>query len=166
MVIYPDLITFREFYSYYIKKQIEEYNDIVLITPFYETIDSVRRALSNGHMAIDVAKYEEEGTLIIIDSFKKYFGQEESDWYFKERMVKHAKKLGKSGFSIIGDTGAFPHINKSKELVDYELSLPCKYEIDLKGFCLYHQKDFNKLYKDQKQKLIEHHGMTIRIESY
>jgi DcmR-like sensory protein len=163
MVIYSDLTTLREFYAYYIKKRIEEYNDIVLFAPFYETTDSVRQTLSKGHMAIDVCKYEEEGTLVIVDSLKNYFSQEESDWFFKERMVKQAKKIGKSGFSIIGDIGAFPYVKNLNKLVDYELSLPCQYEIDLKGFCLYHQNDFNILSKDQKQKLIEHHGLTIRI---
>ena len=163
MVIYSDLTTLREFYSYYIKKRIEEYNDIVLFAPFYETTDSVRRTLSEGHMTIDVSKCEEEGTLVIIDSLKNYFSPKESDWSFKERMVKHAKKIGKSGFSIIGDVGAFPYVKKSNKLVDYELSLPCKYEMALKGFCLYHQNDFNILSDDQKQKLIEHHGLAIRI---
>jgi hypothetical protein len=164
MVIYSDLTTLREFYSYYIKKRIEEYNDFVLFAPFYETTDSVRRTLSEGHMAIDVSKYEEEGILVIIDSLKKYFSQQESDRSFKERMVKHAKKIGKRGFSIIGDIGAFPYVKKSIKLVDYELSLPGQYEIALKGFCLYHQNDFNTLSEDQKQKLIDHHGLTIRID--
>jgi hypothetical protein len=41
--------------------------------------------------------------------------------------------------------------------------LPGQYKIALKGFCLYHQNDFNTLSEDQKQKLIEHHGLTIRI---
>jgi hypothetical protein len=69
-------------------------------------------------MTIDVSKYEEEGILVIIDSLKNYFSQEESDWSFKERMVKHAKKIGKRGFSIIGDVGAFPYVKKVNKLVD------------------------------------------------
>ena len=56
-------------------------------------------------------------------------------------------------------------ISKHEELVDYELSLPTKYEdgIALKGFCLYHQKDFDKFSDEQKQKLIEHHGKALKI---
>jgi len=53
MIIYPDLTTLREFYSCYIKKQIEENNEVVLFTPFYETTDSVRQILSEGHTAIE-----------------------------------------------------------------------------------------------------------------
>jgi hypothetical protein len=33
----------------------------------------------------------------------------------------------------------------------------------MKGFCLYHQKDFDKFSDDQQQKLIEHHGKAIKI---
>jgi len=55
-------------------------------------------------------------------------------------------------------------INKSNDLVDYELSLPTKYDVQMKGFCLYHQKkDFDKFSDEQKQKLIEHHGKALRI---
>ena len=169
MIIYPDLATLREFYSYYIKKQIEQNNEIVLISPFYETTDSVRQILSEGHTAIeDVSKYENENFLIIIDALKNYFQKDEgdeTDWSFKERMVKNAKKKGKSGFSILGDMGAFNYKGKIKELVDYELSLPAKYDIDIRGFCLYHQKDFDRFAEEQKQKLVDHHGMVIKIET-
>jgi hypothetical protein len=43
--------------------------------------------------------------------------------------------------------------------------LPPKYDdgIALKGFCLYHEKDFDKFSDAQKQKLIEHHGKALRI---
>jgi hypothetical protein len=169
MVIYPDLTTLREFYSYYIKKQIEENNEVVLFTPFYETTDSVRQILSEGHTAIeDVSTYENENFLIITDALKKYFKKDEgdeTDWSFKERMVKHAKKKGKRGFSILGDMGAFNYKGKINELVDYELSLPSKYDIDMKGFCLYHQKDFDRFEDEQKQRVVEHHGIAMRIET-
>jgi hypothetical protein len=43
-----------------------------------------------------------------------------------------------------------------KDLVDYELSLPTNYNDDsiaMKGFCLYHQKDFDNFSDAQKQNL-------------
>ena len=43
IIIYPDLFTLRELYSNYIKKQIEENNEMILINPFYETPDSVNK---------------------------------------------------------------------------------------------------------------------------
>ncbi len=167
MIIYPDLSTLREFYSHYTHKQIQENSnndEVILINPFYETSDSVRQVLSEGHTAIDVNKHEkEEKTLLIIDSFTRYFDTQDSDWSLKERMVNHVKKLGKRGFSILGDTGAYPFKGQYKELVDYELSLPAEYDIAIKDFCLYHQKDLDRFSEEQKQKLIDHHSMTIKI---
>lgn len=90
---------------------------MILINPFYETIDSVRQFLSIGPKAIDVDKYErEEKTLVIIDSLEKYTGQkkelevtreegkrkesilkvgemkDESNWWLdNEQMIKHAR---------------------------------------------------------------------------
>lgn len=166
LIIYSDLLTLREFYSHYIKNQIKDHNGTVLFTPFYETADRVRQTLSEGHAAIDVSKFEEEETLFITDALKKYFQETEeevTDWSFLKEMVKQAKKRGRNGFSVLGDLGAFQYKGKIKELVDHELSLPTKFDIDLKGFCLYNEKDFERFAEEQKQKLIEHHGMAIKI---
>jgi hypothetical protein len=59
--------------------------------------------------------------------------------------------------------GAYCHRSKDDELVNYELSLPTKYDVQMKGFCLYHQKDFDKFSEEQKQKLIEHHDKALKI---
>lgn len=80
-----------------------------------------------------------------------------------EKVVNHAKKTGRSGLSVLGDIGAYPYKSKYKELVKYELSLPTKFGLPMKGFCLYHQKDFDKFSNEQKQKLIEHHGKALKI---
>jgi hypothetical protein len=71
--------------------------------------------------------------------------------------------MGKSGLSVLADMGAYPHKSKYNELVDYELSLPTKFDVPMKGFCLYHQKDFDKFSEEQKQKLINHHGKALQI---
>ncbi|CAN5828937.1 hypothetical protein BH23THE1_BH23THE1_31220 [soil metagenome] len=71
--------------------------------------------------------------------------------------------MGKSGVSILGDAGAFLFIQRIKDLVSCELSLPSKYDMDLKRLCLYHKKDFNRLSKDQKQKLVNHHSIVMKI---
>jgi hypothetical protein len=47
------------------------------------------------------------------------------------------------------------------------MSLPTKYDDDnmkLKGFCFYHQEDFDRrLSKEEKQKLLEHHGKALIV---
>ena len=162
LIVYPDLTTLREMYSKYIQKQINENNETILINPFYETTDSVRQILSKN--GINVSKYEKEKGLVIIDSLQEYFGSQ-PDMLFKRNLVNYAKQTGKNGISIIGDIGAYPHKSKHNDLVDYELSLPTEFDVDMKGFCLYHQKDFNKFSDKQKQELIKHHGKALKIES-
>ena len=156
LVIYPDLTTLREFYSYYIQKSIEEKNEVIQIAPFYETEDSVRYTLSEGHRAIkDIEKLEDEKSLVIVDSLKNYMKREQKvcNRSFKEMMVNHAKKIGKNRFSILGDMSGFYFNSRTQDLVEYELSLPRKYNIDLKGFCLYHKDDFNRLKTRAKTKV-------------
>ena len=163
MIIYPDLHTLRELYSNYVNNQIEENDEIVLINPFYETTGSVRQVLSQGNPSLDISKHEKEKSLIIIDSLEEYFGQQE-DMSFKKSLANQAKEIGRNGLSILGDLGAYTHKSKQDDLVDYELSLPTKYnDVAMKGFCLYHQKDFDKFSDEQKQKLTEHHGKAIKI---
>ena len=166
MIIYPDLDALRELYSNYVHKQIKENNEIVLVNPFYETTHSVRQVLSQHDHGMNVSEYEKEKSLIIADALERYFGEQNiDDKSFKINLVNHAKKIGKNGLSMLGDMGAYHHKSKTDELVDYELSLPRKYEdgIALKGFCLYHQKDFDKFSDEQKQKLVEHHGKALKI---
>jgi hypothetical protein len=162
LIVYPDLTTLREMYSQYVQREIKSSNnEIILINPFYETTDSVRQNLSKS--GINVSKYEKEKGLVIIDSLKEYFGSQ-PDMLFKRSLVDYAKQMGKNGLSIIGDIGAYTHRSKHNELVEYELSLPTKFDVDMKGFCLYHQKDFNKFSDKHKLQLIKHHGKAIEIE--
>jgi hypothetical protein len=167
MIIYPNLDTFRQLYSDYTYKQLKENNEIVLVNPFYETADSVRHFLSEkdekDNPVLDVSKYEKEGALIIADSLKEYLS-EQPHMHLKESSANYIK-MGKNGLSVLADMGAYAHKSKYKELVDYELSLPTKYndDVPMKGFCLYHKEDFDRFSDEQKQKLIEHHGKALKI---
>jgi MEDS: MEthanogen/methylotroph, DcmR Sensory domain len=168
LVIYPDLTTLREFYSYYIQKNIEEKNEVVQIASFYETEGAVRQTLSKGHMAItDVEKFENENTLVIVDSHKKYLHCKnvKSTFNANKRLVEYSKTIRKKGVSVLGDIGAFLFENRIQDLIKYELFLPKKFvNMNLKGICLYHKNDFDRLTIEQKQKLATHHGMAMEIE--
>jgi len=110
LVVYEDLVILREFYSQYVKKGIEERNEVIQLAPFYETEDSVRKTLSEGHISIDIAKWEKvEKSLIIVDSLKKYTGNvsPESDYDYNKYLVEYAKAMEKSGLSIIADKAPF-----------------------------------------------------------
>jgi hypothetical protein len=163
LIIYPNLDTIRQLYASYTNKQIQENNEIVLVNPFYETTESTRQVLSQRNPDLDVLKHEKEKSLIIVDSLEEYFGKPLDGMPFKRSLANHAKKIGKNGLSILGDIGAYLYKSKSEDLVDYESSLPAKFDLPMKGFCLYHQKDFDSFSREQKQKLNEHHGMVLNI---
>ena len=93
---------------------------------------------------------------------KEYFGNPHH-MYFKKSLANHARQIGKNCLSVLADMGAYPYKSKSNDLVDYESSSPTQYNMPLKGFWLYHQKDFDRFSHEQKQKLIEHHGKAIEI---
>jgi hypothetical protein len=162
MIIYPDLNTLRMLYPQYIQKQIEGNNEIVLVNPFYETAAATRLLISQANPDMDVPKREREKSLIVIDSLEEYFG-ERADMPFKKNLARHAEKTGRTGISILGDIGSYLYKSKHKDLVDYESSLPLKFDVPMKGFCLYHLKDFETFTDEQKQKLIQHHSKTLRI---
>ncbi len=166
LIVYPDLTTLREFYSHYIQRQVEVRNEAVKMASFYETLDSVRRTLSGVHGSMDVGRLERERTLAIVDSLNEYFADGEYakfDLDDYKRMIGDAKALGKSGCSVLDDTGAFPYEGRTRDLVEYEMFMPSRFDVDMKGICLYHQQDFNRLAAEQKKKLAEHHGMAMRI---
>jgi hypothetical protein len=87
---------------------------------------------------------------------------------FVEQTVGYAKKLGKSGLSVLADMGSFFYYDKKDDLLQYEIALPFKYKnMNLKGFCVYHKLDFDRrLTEKERQILLEYHGKTlIRLPS-
>jgi len=140
------------------KAHIVENNDeIVIILPYYETTDTVRRVLSENSARIDVRKYEKENSLVIIDSFKAYFRSAVNIMTFFKSLVERAHQLGKNGVGVFGDIGSISH------LINYETSLPPKFDIKLKGFCCYNMADYNRLTEMQKQKLLDQHSKELVV---
>ena len=162
LVVYPDLVTFRETYSQYVKEAMKD-NEIVIILPFYETVNDVRRIMSEDGLGISVRRYEKEQSLLIMDSLKAYFGLKFGLIPFLNQTVEYAKKSGKDGVTVIGDMGSFFYSqNANSNLLQYEMTLPEVFEdMNLKGFCFYHRRDFNgRLTEQEKKALLEHHGKT------
>jgi MEDS: MEthanogen/methylotroph, DcmR Sensory domain len=165
LVLYPDLLTLRELYSLYARSALAN-SEIVLILPYLETADSVRQILSEDSANIDVRKYEKEQSLLIIDSLKGYFGLQEGLIPFLLQTADFARKSGKS-LSVLSDMGSFFYYNKKDDLLQYEMSLPSRYEeMNLKGFCAYHLRDFDVRFSEkERQDLIKHHGKTLMLLS-
>ena len=177
LIIYPGLTVLRQIYSRYIKTQLEENNELIFVIPYYETTDKVRYILnekindnnndssSSSIIYVDVRKYEKEGSLVIIDSVRAYFKSKIGLESFIQKLVKQAESLGKSAVSVIADSGSFSLFGIMDKLIEYELSLPSKYDIALKRFCICNQKDFDRFTEEQKQMLLRHHGNTLFVTS-
>jgi hypothetical protein len=188
ILIYPSIEVFRRLYTNYVKKQLKDGSGITIIISYYETSSKVKEVLSaslrdisgikdnkgyNPGMEDNISEYLKEESLIIRDSVNAYFGpfdriDKNIFMNFIRDLVKKAKNSGKKGISVIADVGSFyHHSGETQDLVDYELSLPSKYDDDLKlnGFCAYHKQDFNRrLTEEQKQSLIHHHGQLLIVE--
>ena len=165
LVIYPDLITLRKLYSHYIKTALYNKNEIVIVLPFYETADTVRKILAQDGANIDVRNMKgEQQLLVIIDSLKGYFGSPEGLVPFVRQTMDYAKAVGKSGIVVFADLGSFFYYDTPEDFVlEYEKSLPLIYDgTNLKGFCLYHEKDFSVRFTgDQQNELQKHHGKSL-----
>jgi hypothetical protein len=140
VVVYRDHDSFRKIYSQHAKSRIEN-NEVVILLPYYETTDRARAALSQA--GVDVKAQEGGGFLVIMDSYAAYLGfQQDSELFFR-RLMSHAIVSGKSGICIIADMGAFFLIDRVAEIAAGR--------IKVRGFCAYHQRDFEKLSEGQRK---------------
>ena len=161
LLIYPNLRLLTEIYSQYFKTRLDANKEIILFLSTYQSVNCVRRNLRE--IDLDVAKCEEDGSLVIIDSVSGYFGSEVDVLCLVKILSKRAQNQSRIGCFIIADMGSFYLIRMVNELVKYEASMPLKFDtykngmINSKAFCTYHQKDFDSLTEDQKQLLFAHH---------
>ncbi len=124
IIIYNDVDELGQLYAPMCKKLLEDRNEIVIFLTHYETVETVASAIKK--IGVDTEKYEEEHSLIIMDSAMGFFDSENvtdiAD--VTEFMAKHIKNLNKNGISLIADMGPFFYYrNKNKELLHYEKSL-------------------------------------------
>jgi len=158
LIVYPNQGVLRELFTKYVKRQIEDENKTVLILPHYETIDSLKRILLGADNDKDMMKKYKD-SLIVMDSIKGHFGADDH-MVFVNKLVNRAE----NGVLVIADAGPFFHLNKKEKLVGHELSMPSRFDTDLKRFCVFHEQDFDTLAEEQKQKLVNHHGQVLMIK--
>src|SRR5215212_7290520 len=89
IVVYPNVEILRETYFHYIKRLLEDNNEMVIFLPYYESAESVKKILSSfsiqsnneddkkgnnqkNSSSIDVKRYTHNGSLVIIDSQKAF----------------------------------------------------------------------------------------------
>jgi hypothetical protein len=179
IVIYPNLQTFREIYTQYVKDQLakagnEDDNStrneqlkprIILIATFYETVNSVKHNLSA--VGVDVQSHIYNGSLVIVDAFSSYYPDINGMKKLVASLSQRARKEGRVGVTAIVDMGyffLFGGDGRATELINYEASLPPKTEGgNVKGFSCYHGGNYDTLKDNQKKELAQRGKKLLEV---
>jgi hypothetical protein len=160
LVVYPCLGQFEEFYIECCKDSILQRNEIFILVTYYQHVSAVRKKI---HLAgIETARYENDGTLVILDSETAYQpALEEGAKYginiLTRMMTKQVRVRNKKGITLLSDLGTFILNNRIPDLLSYELSLPVRFDYNVRPFCFYHKDDFNILQEEERRKIYDHH---------
>lgn len=162
ILIYDDLAGFRQVYSQYAGMSLPE-DEIVLLATQYESIDRVKNNLMDA--GINVPRHVKEGTLFVIDAQQGYCGGDvKGTFKLAMTLVSRVKKEKRRGFTWMGDMGSFFGFHKIHDMMDYELSVPQKFEDVMKTVCCYHARDFENLGSQQQEALLDHHYKSILVK--
>lgn len=173
IIIYPNLQSFRQIYTKYVKDQLakeeDEDNDnsrgnkqlksrITLIGTFYETVESVKHHLSAVGVQ-DIQSLIDNGSLVIVDAFSAYYPDINGMKKLVASLSERARKEGRVGVTAIVEMGyffLFGGDGRATELINYEASLPPKTEGgNVKGLSCYHGGNYNTLKHNQKKELAQ-----------
>jgi hypothetical protein len=185
ILVYPNTQTFRQIYTKYVKEQlmsarkqeVEEENNnnsnnnninssrdnneqpksrIILISPFYETTDSVKHHLSAFGVE-NVQGLIDSGSLVIADSFHSFFPDSNGMKKLIDSLSQRARKEGIAGVTAIVDVGfffLFGGDSKAADLISYETSLaPKTQDGNVKGISCYHWGNYETLTDEDKEQL-------------
>ena len=166
LVVYPCLPQFEEFYTECCKYSILERNEIFVLVTHYQHISAVRKKMYLA--GIDPARYENDGTLLILDSDKAYQPISEQTSRYKimsltTKLMKQVKERDKKGVALLNDLGIFILNNRIADLISYEQSMPAKIDANIRPFCCYHKDDFNLLEEEQRKRIFEHHSNNLIV---
>jgi hypothetical protein len=166
-ILYPDIETMRKVYSSYVRKQLDEQpNSVVLFLSYYDTTDNVRSVLSLK--GIRVKEREKEGSMIILDIMKvlqyPYFEVPDIE-KLRELARKTEKQFGDKTIFMIADMSVFNHTKKASELLEYEKTLHKDLKIERwKELCLYNKRDFETMFtEEESNRLMEYHKDKVII---
>jgi hypothetical protein len=161
LILYPNIETMRKVYASYIKRQLEEQPDsVVLFLSYYDTTDTVRSILSSK--GVRVKDHEKNGFMIILDIMKvlhnPYFQVPDIE-KLRELARKTEKQFGDKTIFIIADMSVFNHTKKASEILEYEKTLHKDLKVERwKELCLYNKRDFEIMFtKDESNTLMEYH---------
>jgi hypothetical protein len=137
-----------------------ERSEIFILVTYYQQVSTVRKKL---HLSgIDAVRYENEGMLVILDSETAYQPNlEESAKYniiiLTTMLTKQVRALDKKGITLLSDLGTFILNNRIADLLSHELSMPTRFDSNIRPLCFYHNDDFNVLREEEKRRICSHH---------
>ena len=178
IIIYPNLQTFRQIYTKYVKDQLakEDENNskrnepslprIMLIATFYETTDSVKHHLSAAGLQ-NIQSLIDNGSLVIVDAFSSYYPDIDGMKKLVASLSDRARKEDRDGVTAIVDMGfffLFGGDGNATELINYEASLaPTTEGGNVKGFSCYHGGNYDTLKDDQKKELAQRQKKVFEV---
>src|SRR5215213_2089217 len=187
IVIYPNLQTFRQIYTKYVKdklatKEVEDEKEddnnskgngqlskprIILIATFYETIDSVKHSLRAVGVK-DIQNLIDNGSLVIVDAFSSYYPDVSGMKKLVASLSDRARKESRVGVTVMVDMGfffLFGGDDRATELIkNYEASLAPKTEGgNVIGFSCYHKGNYTTLKDSQKEELTQKGKKVLEI---
>ena len=155
ILVYEDIINFRQIYSNHAKKRLED-NEILLLLPYFESVDSVKFYLQEAGVVVE--QNIKDGSLVIVDSVEQFFGEGKDFLQFLSILEKKAKEKGKEGISVIADMDAFYQIYDENRLIQYETSIQPKTEAKYSSLlCSYQRTNFNRLTKGTRELILAQH---------
>jgi hypothetical protein len=189
ILIYPNLLTFRQIYSRLVKNELETGRGdpakdeaqsqqhrllprIMLIASFYETIESVKHNLAA--VGINAQHQFENGSLVVVDSFKTCFPDIGGMKKLVASLSERATREGRAGVTAIINMGfffLFGGDGEAMRLINYEASLPAKTAAgmagrNVRGFSCYNRGDYDTLDNNQKRDLTEGQKKVLEIKNY
>ena len=157
--------TLKNICSKYCKTALDSSSEIILILTYYESVkDWLIYLKDNG---ICVEKYKNDGSLVVIESRKGFFGLL-NDFVGIMIMIRmllgRANKLAKKGLTIISDMGVF-FPNRIEDLIKHETEISTSIQdLNVKIYCVYNQLDFESLREEQRQLLDSNHKKVILVK--
>jgi hypothetical protein len=168
LLVYPCLPQFEEFYSECCKDSILERNEIFVVVTHYQHVSAVRKRMYLA--GIDATRYENDGTLVILDSEMAYQPTLEQGATYNiiiiiltNMLIKQVQERDRNGITLLSDLGTFILNNRIADLISYEQSLPARVDANIRPFCFYHKDDFNVLQEEQRKILFGHHSNNLIV---
>jgi MEDS: MEthanogen/methylotroph, DcmR Sensory domain len=166
LVMYPHLEQLEEFYIECCKDSILDRNEIFVLVTHYQNVSAVGKKMYLL-AGIDTARYEKDGTLVILDSEMAYQPSVEQNGRYNiiiiltRLLMKHAQERDKKGITLLSDLGTFFLHKRIADLISHEVSVPRRIDANIRSFCCYHKDDFSVLQEEQRKKIMLHHSNNL-----